>query len=70
MYTGKLIFSQVMEHLPLHVFHQCVARYQGDFKVQEFSYSGPQFQDSSLSCSLPQGTRSDERSEEEEVPHP
>ncbi|MBA3016461.1 MAG: IS4 family transposase [Proteobacteria bacterium] len=37
MYTGKLIFSQVMEHLPLHVFHQCVARYQGDFKVQEFS---------------------------------
>ena len=26
-----------MERLPLHVFHQCVARYQGDFKVQEFS---------------------------------
>jgi hypothetical protein len=24
MYTGKLVFSQVMEHLPLHVFHQCV----------------------------------------------
>jgi len=37
MYTGKLIFSQVMEHLPLHVFHQCVDRYHGDFKVQEFS---------------------------------
>ena len=37
MYAGKLIFSQVMEHLPLHVFHKCVARYQGDFKVQEFS---------------------------------
>lgn len=36
MYTGKLIFSQVMEHLPLHTFHQCVDRYQGDFKVQEF----------------------------------
>jgi len=37
MYTGKIIFSQVMEHLPLHVFHKCVARYHGDFKVREFS---------------------------------
>ena len=36
MYTGKLVFSQVMEHLPLHTFHQCVDCYQGDFKVQEF----------------------------------
>ena len=36
MYTGKLVFSQVMEHLPLHTFHQCVDRYRGDFKVQEF----------------------------------
>ena len=26
-----------MEHLPLHVFHKCVARYHGDFKVREFS---------------------------------
>jgi hypothetical protein len=25
-----------MEHLPLHTFHQCVDRYRGDFKVQEF----------------------------------
>jgi Domain of unknown function (DUF4372)/Transposase DDE domain len=37
MYTRKLIFSQVMEHLPLHVFHQCVDRYNGDFKVKEFT---------------------------------
>ena len=37
MYTGKIIFSQVMEYLPLHVFHKCVARYHGDFKVREFS---------------------------------
>lgn len=36
MYTGRLIFSQVMEHLPLHTFYQCVDRYRGDFKVQEF----------------------------------
>lgn len=37
MYTGKLVFSQVMEHLPLHVFHQCVDRYNGNYKVKEFS---------------------------------
>jgi len=37
MYTGKLVFSQVMEHLPLHVFHQCVNRYNGDFKVKDFT---------------------------------
>ena len=37
MYTGKLVFSQVMEHLPLHVFHQCVDRYNGDFKIKEFT---------------------------------
>jgi hypothetical protein len=36
VYTGKIVFSQVMEHLPLHIFHQCVNRYQGDFKVKEF----------------------------------
>lgn len=37
MYTGKLVFSQVMEHLPLHVFHKCVDRYNGNYKVKEFS---------------------------------
>ena len=37
MYTGKLVFSQVMEHLPLHVFHQCVERYRGNVKVKGFS---------------------------------
>ena len=37
MYTGKLVFSQVMEHLPLHVFHQCVNRYKGNYKVKEFT---------------------------------
>jgi len=26
-----------MEHLPLHVFHQCVDRYNGNFKVKDFS---------------------------------
>ena len=37
MYAGKLIFSQVMEHLPLHVFHKCVDRYNGNFKVKDFT---------------------------------
>lgn len=37
MYAGKLVFSQVMEHLPLHVFHQCVGRYNGNFKVKDFT---------------------------------
>jgi hypothetical protein len=26
-----------MEHLPLHIFHQCVDRYDGNFKVKEFT---------------------------------
>ena len=37
MYTGKLVFAQVMEHLPLHTFRRCVARYKGEHKVKHFS---------------------------------
>jgi transposase len=37
MYTGKLVFSQVMEHLPVHEFQKCVARYGGDYKSRGFS---------------------------------
>lgn len=37
MNTGKTIFSQVMEFLPLHEFHKCVERYSGHYKVQKFS---------------------------------
>jgi len=37
MYTGKLVFSQVMEHLPVHEFQKCVARYRGDYKTRGFS---------------------------------
>jgi len=37
MYTGKLVFSQVMEHLPVHVFRKCVARYGGDYKSRGFT---------------------------------
>lgn len=37
MHTGKLVFSQVMEHLPVHEFQKCVTRYQGDYKARGFS---------------------------------
>ncbi len=37
MHQGKLVFSQVMAHLPLDIFHGCVARYGGERKVKSFS---------------------------------
>jgi transposase len=37
MHSGKLIFSQVMDFLPLQQFRKCVARYRGNYKVQSFS---------------------------------
>jgi len=37
MNQGRLVFAQLMSHLPLSTFRRCVARYQGEFKVQSFS---------------------------------
>lgn len=37
MYTGKIVFSQVMDLLPLRRFRTCVDRYGGDFKVKTFT---------------------------------
>jgi hypothetical protein len=37
MNQGKLVFAQVMEHLPLTTLRRCVARYQGERKVKTFS---------------------------------
>ncbi|MBL7131559.1 MAG: IS4 family transposase [Candidatus Omnitrophica bacterium] len=37
MNTGKTVFSQIMEFLPLHQLRRCVKRYKGDYKVQSFS---------------------------------
>jgi hypothetical protein len=37
MYTGKLIFAQVMGHLPLHSFRHCVKRYGGDYRARRFT---------------------------------
>ena len=35
MHTGRLIFSQVMDYLPMHTFRQCVNRYQGNRKTKK-----------------------------------
>jgi hypothetical protein len=37
MHVGKLIFSQVIEHLPMHTFRRCIARYQGNRYAKSFS---------------------------------
>jgi hypothetical protein len=37
MNSGKIVFSQVMEFLPLHEFRKCVKRYDGEYKVKSFS---------------------------------
>ena len=34
---GKLVFAQLMQHLPLTTFRRCVTRYRGAFKVKSFS---------------------------------
>lgn len=37
MNSGKTIFSQLMEFLPIYEFRQCVKRYRGNYKVKSFS---------------------------------
>jgi len=37
MYAGQIGFSQIMSFLPLRAFHKCVARYKGEYKVQNFT---------------------------------
>ena len=37
MYTDNLVFSQVMEHLPMHTFRRCVQRYHGNHKIKSFT---------------------------------
>ncbi|MFZ4801761.1 MAG: DUF4372 domain-containing protein, partial [Chlorobium sp.] len=31
MYTKKTVFTQLIEHLPLHQFRLCVKRYNGNY---------------------------------------
>lgn len=37
MYTGPLVFAQLMDHLPAHTLRRCVHRYRGHHKVKQFS---------------------------------
>jgi hypothetical protein len=39
VHEGKLIFAQVMDHLPMHTFRRCVERYEGNKAVKSFSCS-------------------------------
>ncbi len=38
MYEGKLVFAQLMDHLPLQTFRRCVARYAGRYPPLSFSH--------------------------------
>ena len=37
MHEGKLVFAQLMLHLPLSTFRRCVADHRGEHKVKDFS---------------------------------
>ena len=37
MYTGKLVFAQAIEHLPMHTFRRCVQRYSGNQHIKRFT---------------------------------
>jgi len=37
MYTGQVVFAQLMEFLPRHEFNACVQRYRGNARVRDFS---------------------------------
>ena len=37
MNTGRTIFSQIMDFIPMHEFRKCVTRYRGNHNVKSFS---------------------------------
>jgi len=37
MYTGRIIFSQIMAHLPMPEFRRCVEHYQGNHSIKTFT---------------------------------
>jgi hypothetical protein len=41
MHSGKRVFAQLMEHLPLATFRRCVARYPGKYPTLTFSHLDP-----------------------------
>ena len=36
MFSGQLVFTQLMELLPRHEFNSCVRRYRGDYRARDF----------------------------------
>ena len=36
MYTGRIVFSQLMDFLPRHEFNRCVRRYHGNYRTRHF----------------------------------
>ena len=37
MNSGRTVFSQLIDHLPIHEFRKCVARYRGNHRARTFS---------------------------------
>lgn len=37
MNSGKMVFSQIMDFLPMNEFRKCVKRYNGNYKVRKFT---------------------------------
>ena len=37
MYSGQVVFAQLMDFLPRHEFNTCVRRYRGHHRVRGFS---------------------------------
>jgi len=37
MHIGQLVFSQIIDHLPMHTFRRCIARYGGNRYKKSFS---------------------------------
>jgi hypothetical protein len=37
MHTGRIVFSQLLDFFPRHEFNRCVRRYQGNYRVRDFS---------------------------------
>ncbi len=37
MYSGKIVFSQIMDFLPMYELRKCITRYQGNSHIKTFS---------------------------------
>ncbi|MGB3974205.1 MAG: DUF4372 domain-containing protein, partial [Peptococcia bacterium] len=37
MNSGRTIFSQLMDFVPMNDFRQCVKRYNGNYKIKSFT---------------------------------